>query len=210
VDSAWISADYRDLVDDRDWLAQNGPFDVAVLSKVLDCFSVFSIEPVGFDGVDRSGTGKSFTPSSCLSPRTRSSGLLNLAVKTGRQPCDGGSFMPQWSLSEYFVAMQAIMSSELRSALDNASYLPIRRFNPASLITKAGSSVIGEVLRVTRSLVIDDHDLTVADLQFHQKAFGLPNTAAVRVVDNARKSGSNQYIVTTREIANKLKGQRLW
>lgn len=208
--SEWISADYRELIDDHDWLVRNGSFDVAVISRVLDCFSFFSIEPARLDSFNIKKAYETFAPAYCLSPQREPYGLANLAVKTVRCRENNGFFMPQWSLSEYFAAIQAIMLRDLRNLNENTSCLPLRRFNPASLFTKAGSSIIVEILRVAYSLVIDDHDLTPADLLDHRRSLGLHNTAAVQVVGGGRRIGPHQLIITKPEIADKLEGRRLW
>ena len=118
--------------------------------------------------------------------------------------------MPQWSLSEYFTAMRAILLGDQMPIGKEASYLPVRRFNPASLMTRSGSSVLAELLRVMWSVIIDDHDLAVADLQLHRNAFGLPDTAAVELCGHAAGGGSKQYVITSPRIATRLKGRRLW
>jgi len=118
--------------------------------------------------------------------------------------------MPQWSLSEYFAAIRTILFDDLSATKEGTSYLPIRRFNPASLITRSGSSVVGELLRAVRTIIIDDHDLALAGLQLHRDAFGLSDTAAIQMVGDATGGGSRQYVITTPAIANRLKGRRLW
>jgi len=206
----WTAADYRELVDDTDWFVMHGVFDMAILSKVLDCCSVFSIERVKIPTAEKQLSIESILPSYCLSPQRGDQGISQLALRIAKQHIGGGYYMPQWSLSEYFAAMRAILLDNLKLVNQDAQYLPVQRFNPASLITKSGSSVIGELLRTVQSIIIDDNDLAVNDLQLHRDAFGLPGTAAVQMVGDATGGGSKQFVITAPAVANRLKGHRLW
>ena len=118
--------------------------------------------------------------------------------------------MPQWSLSEYFAAMRAILLSDLKLVRQDAQYLPVRRFNPASLITRSGSSVISELFRSVQSIIIDDHDLTTNDLLLHRDAFGLPDTVAIKMVGDVACGESTRHVITAPAIADRLEGCRLW
>ncbi|HUU82886.1 MAG TPA: hypothetical protein VM243_05210 [Phycisphaerae bacterium] len=118
--------------------------------------------------------------------------------------------MPQFSLSEYFAAMRAVMAQSLDVTEPGSWYLPVRRFNPASLTTLAGQSVLGQLMKVATAIIIEDLDLMPKHLQAHREQFGLAGTAAVHCVSDGFTTEVQHYVVTTETLGSKLRGVRLW
>ena len=118
--------------------------------------------------------------------------------------------MPQFSLSDYFAAIKSMLDESLVELDDGTWYLPVGRFNPLSLTTRLGRSVLGQLMRVASAVVIEDMDLRPEHLRAHRDLFGLGGTAAVHLVGDGFKTRAEHYIVTKPAIAAQLHGDRLW
>lgn len=206
----WATADYRELLDDDVWLHENGPFDIALLCRLLDNFSTFSIEPVAEAQARALLNVPCPLPNEALARRERRKGKAKLSLSTKRQPLAFGQAMPQFSLNDYFAAMRVIMSGDLDAAKPGEWYLPIRRFNPAALTTKAGRSILAQLMNVARAVVIEDVDLEPADLIAHKQKFGLSGTAGIHCTDDGFRTEAYHVVVTRPEWAARLRGKRLW
>lgn len=205
----WTRADYRSLLDDDDWLAQNGPFDWVFLCRLLDNASNFAVERI--DGMaPKNEAFARCQPHRCLAPRRWPDGLRDVAVRTVRRAASAGTAMPQFSLSEYFGAMRAVMMQNLDAVDSSSCYLPIRRYNPASLTTCSGRSILGQLMKTASAIVIEDLDLMPEHLQTHREQFGLSGTAAVHCVADGFVTESQQYVVMREELAKQIPGKRLW
>ena len=121
-----------------------------------------------------------------------------------------GNWMPQFSLNDYFAALLAVQRGSIDVIQDSAWYLPVRRFNPASLITPSGRSLISQLAKVARAIIIEDVDLDPEHLQQHREQFGLPGTAAVHCVRDGFATESRQFVITHPLLAGQLRGERLW
>lgn len=118
--------------------------------------------------------------------------------------------MPQLSLSDYFTAMRIVQAEDLGAASAERRYLPIRRFNPAALITSRGQSVLGQLLKASSAIVIEDPDVQPEHLVGHVGQFGLDRAAVVHFVRGPFRTKVRQYVITKPEIAAHLPGERLW
>ena len=118
--------------------------------------------------------------------------------------------MPHFSLASYFAAMRAVLVANPQAARPEAFPLPVRRFNPAALITTAGRSVLGQLLRVCSAVVIEDVDVRAEHLSAHHQQFGLNDTMAVQCVGDGFRTQAQQFIVARRDPSVSLPGQRLW
>jgi SAM-dependent methyltransferase len=206
----WTTADYRTLADDDQWLQRCGPFDWVLACRVLDNASNFMIEPVE-DGLGvTEDISLEVLPHRCLSPRSQPGGIRRLMVSTNRIEAHGGNICPQFSLQDYFRAMLAAQSGSLDPLYDEAWHLPVRRFNPASLITPSGRSLLAQFLKASRAVIIEDVDVGPEHLKQHRAQFGLPGSAAVFCTRDGFRTEANYYVVTSREWASHVKGERLW
>ncbi|MEE9296998.1 MAG: class I SAM-dependent methyltransferase [Phycisphaerae bacterium] len=206
----WTKADYRALLDDDNWLGANGPFDWVFLCRLLDNASNFIVEQI--EVLDDRTAGDSFRckPHWCLAPRRQPHGISELAVRTARRNTLSGTLMPQFSLSDYFGAMQAVVTKDLDAAHPKLQHLPVRCFNPASLTTISGRSIVAQIMKVASAIVIEDLDLMPEYLSTHREQFGLAGTAAIHCVSDGFATESQQYVITRPEWADRLRGVRLW
>ena len=118
--------------------------------------------------------------------------------------------MPQFSLACYFAAMRAVMAANPQAARPDAFPMPIRRFNPAALITATGRSVLGQLLRISSAVAIEDVDLRAEHLQAHHQQFGLVDTTAVQCVGDEFRTQARHFIVARQHASLNLPGERLW
>ena len=206
----WTQADYRSLLDDDDWLVANGPFDWVFLCRLLDNASNFAIERIADPESISDDAFFRCQPQRCLASRRWPEGLGDIAVRTVRRTAHAGTTMPQFSLSEYFGVMRAVMMQDLDAVELGSCYLPIRRFNPASLTTCSGRSILGQLMKSASAIVIEDLDLMPDHLQTHRGQFGLAGTAAVHCVADGFVTEAQQYVVMSAEQADRIPGNRLW
>ncbi len=206
----WTTADYRHLLDDESWLQRSGRFQITTLCRLLDNLSLFSLEPVSSLGaVVPLPDDCSCLPHRCLSPRSFPSGIARLHVGTTRRATPAGRIMPQLSLGEFFTAMKAAWLDDPRYLCGTEWNLPCRRFNPASLTTRAGKSVIAQLLKLSTTIVIEDLDLTPDDLKQHLRQFGIGHASAVQFIHDGFSTEAYHYVIASPEITRQLKGAKL-
>jgi len=206
----WTRADYRRLLDDDDWLAANGSFDLAVLCRLLDNCSNFDIEAVNVEGENVATEVRRSDPSRCLAPRYRLSGIEDLSVRTTRRKTLGGTVMPQHSLCSYFRAIRDVSAGAVDASETPRPCLPVRRFNPACLTTLSGRSIIVQIMKSADVIVIEDMDLEPDHLKSHRTQFGLSGTACVHLVRDGFRTEANHFVLGKPESVERLPGERIW
>lgn len=206
----WTTADYRVLADDDDWLQKCGPFDWVFACRILDNASNFMIEQLDDGRINHDKLSHDALPHRCLAPHNQPDGIRRLLVSTVRRQAYGGTAYPQFSLRDYFSGIQSVQNESFAHLCDNAWYLPVRRFNPAALITPSGRSLIGQFLKVSRAIIIEDIDVEPEHLTQHKAQFGLPRSAAVFCTRDGFNTEANHYVVTSPEWAQHIPGERLW
>jgi hypothetical protein len=204
----WTTANYRALADDDAWLKKNGPFDWVFACRILDNASNFLIEPIGASDVGSHSLD--CLPHRCLAPHAQPGGLHRLMVSSVRRKCNGGTVYPQFSPRDYFAGLLALQSGSWGSVGEDCWYLPVRRFNPAALITPSGRSLLAQLMKVSHAVIVEDVDARPEHLRQHKVEFGLPGTAAVFCKDDGFRTDANQFVVTTPEKAACIRGERLW
>jgi len=205
----WNTMDYRELLDDARWTEARGPFDFALVSRLCDNVSCFSLELVSPEGLLDKPTSNCL-PHRCLAPRQIPLGIMDLEVRTARTHLFGGTAMYQFSLNDYFACMRSAWLDDPTLLSTPGWVLPIRRFNPASLVTKQGQSVIEQLLGASDAIVIVDLDLDPVNLLCHKRQFGLQNSAAIHFAQDGVSTEAFHYAITRPTIADQLKGNRLW
>lgn len=205
----WTTADYRTLADDDQWLAEHGPFGVVFLCRVLDNTSNFSIEAVENEsvGID---LDEACLPHRCLAPREQPEGVARLQVGTMRRSMRNGITYPQFSLRDYFAALLVVQGGDVDAFSRHRRYLPVHRFNPAALITPSGRSLIGQLARYARAVVIEDVDLQPEHLVRHREEFGLTGIVAVACGDDGFRTEATHIVVGEPGLLKAVKGERLW
>ena len=206
----WTAGDYRELLDRDGWCRRHNDVDIALLCKVLGNASTFCIEPMGASDSGRETPDTRCLPHRGLAPRRQPSGMRLLSARPVPQPARGGTLLPQFSLSDYFAAIKSMLDESLVELDEGSWYLPVRRFNPLSLTTRLGRSVLAQLMRIASAVVIEDVDLRPEHLRAHRDLFGLGGTAAVHLVGDAFNTQAEYYIVTKPAIAARLHGDRLW
>jgi hypothetical protein len=206
----WTTADYRALLDDDVWLNAHHPVEWAFFCRVLCNASTIALEHVdGREDPDRDARAVT-NPARCLAPSRQPGGLANLEVRTVRRRAADGILMPQWSLTEYFAAMKAASVGDINVVTDDQRYIPIRRFNPAALITERGRSVLGQLLKVTTAIVIEDPDMQPSDLVGHARQFGFHQAGIVHCTRDGVQAEVEHFIVAKQNVVKHLPGERLW
>ena len=205
----WTTADYRTLADDDQWLTEHGPFGVVFLCRVLDNTSNFSIENIEADaiGID---LDESCLPHWCLAPREQPEGVGHLQVGTTRRSVGNGIAYPQFSLRDYFAALRVVQDRDIDAFNRHSWYLPVRRFNPAALITPSGRSLIRQLAKHAQAVVIEDVDLQPEHLVRHRDEFGLAGVAAVACGDDGFRTEATHIVVGQPDLLKAVRGERLW
>ena len=206
----WTTADYRSLADDDQWLQKCGPFDWVFVCRVLDNASNFMMDRIDGTSADASGLSADVLPHRCLAPRCQPEGIRRLQVSTTRRHACGGIIYPQFSLRDYFCAVQSLHCGNLEHVRNDAWYLPVRRFNPASLITPSGRSLLAQLMKVSQSVIIEDVDVEPEHLKQHRAQFGLPCTAAIFCTGDGFSTEANYFVLTSLDWARHVRGERLW
>ena len=131
-------------------------------------------------------------------------------MKPQAERMNGGRAMPQFSLQDYFACMRAICLNEPEMLRDRTWVLPVRRFNPGSLVTRSGQSVIAQLRKISKAVVIEDLDLDPAGLRCHMEQFHLNDSAVVQFIRDGFSTEVFHYVVASRDVAAGLKGKRIW
>ncbi|MFH1747238.1 MAG: hypothetical protein ABIG44_09375 [Planctomycetota bacterium] len=206
----WTTADYRTLLDDDAWLDAHRPVEWAFFCRVLCNASTIAMEHVEGCENDDSDVRADSNPARCLAPRRQPDGLANLEVRTVRRRLANGIVMPQWSLTRYFAAMKAASVRDVGVVTDDQCCIPIRRFNPAALITERGKSVLHQLLNVATAIVIEDPDMLPADLVGHARQFGLNEAGIIHCTQDGVQTEVEHFIVAKQNVVKHLPGERLW
>jgi hypothetical protein len=115
-----------------------------------------------------------------------------------------------YSLSDYFAAIATVLAGEADATSANHCYFPVRRFNPASLITERGRSVLRQLLKVAAAVIIEDPDLRRNDLVPHARHFGLADAAIIHCAGDRVRTEVEHFAVVRRLLADRLPGTRIW
>ncbi len=206
----WTTADYRTLLDDDAWLDAHRPIEWAFFCRVLCNASTITLEHVDVCEEDDNHVRADSNPARCLAPHRQLDGLAELEVRTVRRRLANGIVMPQWSLTSYFAAMNAASARDVGVVTDDQCCIPIRRFNPAALITERGKSVLHQLLNVATATVIEDPDILPADLVAHARQFGLNEARIIHCTQDGVQTEVEHYIVAKQNIVKHLPGERLW
>ena len=126
----------------------------------------------------------------------------SLMVSSQRFQVQSGHVFSQPSLSDYFRGVRRVSAGRgVPEAEQDANllHLPVRIFNPSSLVTTRGRSVIERILARSDYLLIEDADLRPSDLLAHLRAFNV--ASELRVEDLAslmRLTGNYAYLIGAR------------
>lgn len=206
----WAKADCRSLLDDDQWLHSQRRIDLVLMCRLLGNTSNMMIEDTEDLAEGMEVKFDACNPCVCLASRRQPDGIHQLQLNTARRTLRGGTTMPQFSLAWYFAAMRAVMAANPQAARPEALPMPIRRFNPAALITATGRSVLGQLLRVSSAVVIEDVDLRAEHLLEHHRQFVLADAMAVQCVGDGFRTQARHFIVARQHPSLALRRERLW
>ena len=178
-------------------------FDVALLLRVLNVFSRFSIERLSShetaallcrDRVAARFDRTVLDPSALIESASQHK-IQHTIKKTGLR---GGSAFYQLSLSEYFKAMRIVQKAGWEEGTDMV-HVPVRRFDEAALVLPSGRSLIGRLLEMSRRVLLEDADLTASHMREHLSRFGLERLLVRDLSDRHRMRGASVVMVERRD-----------
>ncbi len=191
----------------------------AILSKLLNNVSKFSIRPL----TDRetrlvlvrarlSSNSTDCRPNICLA--RENDGVETLAVSSSRIELQDGRSFVQPSLSDFYRGLSRIGTNAKGRTLghEGSLYAPIRRFDPDSLVTLDGASVISRLLQHCGYLIIEDSDVRPIDLSDHIQRFSLKSVAALDMTKSLGLRGNHAYVLWNSDTpgsAPPLSGERI-
>ena len=206
----WTTADYRELLDDNSWLKNRAPVDWVFLCRVLCNSSTISLEQIPYPSHPGIADKCDLNPLTCLAPRNQPEGLESLEVRTNRKRTARGVYMPQWSLMDYFAAMNVLQRRDINITSPDQFIMPVRRFSPAALITQRGHSILRQIFKIAKAAIIEDPDVSPDDLAEHARQFGLNDVGIIRCSNDRVRTEVGHYIVTSHDLAGHLPGDRIW
>ncbi len=103
-----------------------------------------------------------------------------------------------------------MVSSNLSAGPGDGPCLAVRRFNPASLTTSSGRSIVAQLMKVASAIIIEDLDLSPENLIHHKQQCGLADTACVQCRRDGFVTQVYQYVVATPDVVGNIQGDRLW
>ena len=117
----------------------------------------------------------------------------------------------QPSLSEFYRAMNLVSQPTQRGEPQEGTvWLPVRAFDPQSLVASDGASVFSRLLEHCDCVIVEDADLRPNDLVEHLA--DCPRTPAAPDMTKAMQlTGNYGYVLWPREsAAPNVEGERLW
>ncbi len=214
-----VRADYVSWIQRRSANADDRPFHVILLCRLLNNASQFSVgwvddwhqvRKLARRALDFYGWREgAYLPHVAL----RHSGLRppDLLASNGRVPLLNGATFCQLSLSDYYRGLH--MLTERPPPPDICRYavfFPIRRFNEASLELPGGGSVLESLCAFSHAVVIEDVDLTSRILRRHMASRRLVDLVASDATDRSRMHTANLLCVAPKRHASILPGRRVW
>ncbi len=174
-------------------------FDFVLMLRVLDVFSRFHIEAMSrFEAtmlIHRDRQKIAFDDSVLDPAKLIDSDMQNrIQHSIKRTRLRKGSMFYQFSLSDYFKAIRLITGGKVDER-DETVYVAIRRFDDCAFVLPSGHSLIGQLMRMTDRVIIEDVDLTVRHLQEHLERFDLDGLRATDVTDRQRMRGASVTLV---------------
>jgi hypothetical protein len=124
--------------------------------------------------------------------------LDKLHHRLWRSPFRNGTVFHQFSLSDYFRAVKAVLDGGA-VGVEGMIYAPIRRFDEAALVLPSGRSLIGQLTTMANNILIEDSDLTASHLQRHINHFGLSDLSVTDFTDRRGRHGASVVVIGRRQ-----------
>jgi hypothetical protein len=218
VDSLiYLGDDYRNWLSRPQPLPPTNGLRIALISKLLDVFSRFSIQC--FSAEDQSpDLRKSFIPSElelyspsiCLA--SRGIGTKGLSISNSQRIISGGKVYAQASLSNYYRGLLQLSTPvDLANTSIKGSFLPVRTFDPECLVTWNGESVISRLAENCNYLIIEDGDLNPQALVDHATKFSLRGITVFDMTKTLKLKGNYLYLIGKKKaMPPSLSGEQIW
>jgi hypothetical protein len=182
-------------------------FDLVLMLRICDVFSRFQIEALSCREAralirrerGQSSVGMDTTQPARLIEENR---LDRLHHRLWRSPFRNGMVFHQFSLSDYFRAIKAVLDGGA-SGGEGMIYAPIRRFDETALVLPTGRSLIGQLMVMTDRILIEDSDLTATRLQKHINLFGLSDLSVTDFTDRRGRHGASVAVIGKRQSPKK-------
>lgn len=209
--------------DYRAWLGGSHPaplargLRIALVSKLFNNLSNFSVRCVSSEELSSaaghkmsSGSGGEHLPANCLAPG--GPGEQALIIAPARAELRDGRAFAQLSLSGYYRGIYILSSQRCGWPEEDGTFLPVRLFNPDSLVTVDGNSVLARLAENCDYVLIEDADLTPKHLVEHLRSFSLRSITALDVTKALKLTGNYAYVLWSRATtaAPDLSGEPIW
>jgi len=187
-----------------DWVDKNHSaasvhFDIVLMLRICDVFSRFHIETIPFREASmllrREGSFRPFE-ADVLHPEKmiKDNRLDSIDHSIKRLKIQNGTAFRQFSLSDYFKAIYAVIGGEITGE-NNMLYLPIRRFDGNALVLPSGQSLIGQLMTMADRIVVEDADLSPHRLQRHFDRFALHDLRITDMTSLTKMRGASICII---------------
>jgi len=182
-------------------------FDLVLMLRICDVFSRFQIEELSFREaralIRRERCQASIDASTADPARLIEANRLDkLHHRLWRSPFRNGTVFHQFSLSDYFRAVKAILDGGA-AGVEGMIYVPIRRFDETALVLPSGRSLIGQLMAMTDRILIEDVDLTASRLREHISLFGLSDLSVTDLTDRRGRHSASVAVVGKRHLLKK-------
>ena len=182
-------------------------FDLVLMLRICDVFSSFRIEKLSRHETaallyrDRSKLrlDRDVTRPAKLLEENR---LDRIQHRLWRSACRGGEVFHQFSLSDFFQAIQLQLGYE-ESDNDAAIYAPIRRFDESALVLASGDSLIAKLMTLGDRIIVEDSQLSADCLRRHIAEFGMTDFRVTDTRYRRGRRGSHVCVINRREALTK-------
>lgn len=179
-------------------------FDLVLMLRICDVFSRFQVEELSCRealALIQRERGQSSVDADTTDPARliEANRLDKLHHRLWRSPFRNGMLFHQFSLSDYFRAVKAILDGGA-SGVEGMIYAPIRWFDENALVLPSGRSLIGQLMTMADKILIEDVDLTASRLQKHLSLFGL---SGLSVTDRRGRHSASVAVIGRRQSLTK-------
>ena len=191
-----VKRDYRAWLDEENALPKGTGLRIAVLAKLLHSASHVQVDRVRTDVLQRGSEAGSSAidvhdPVACLAPG--GGGPKNLSVGATSVRARHGRWYLQRSLAAFHEALAIVRDARIAEQPEGMESAVSIRFNPESLLTSSGRSVIEVLANRCDLVLIEDRDLAPDLLTQHLRS--LPQLAAFDFTRSLGLRGNYAYLV---------------
>lgn len=195
----FVAADYQHWLSMPRPLPRSQGLRIALVSRLFNNLSVFSIDAFDEDAVGNLFRVNSFTrcmPDECLRPTGDGASLLNM-LGPKRDSLDQRRVYGTLSLGAYYRWVYIMLRPDrLWPTGSQDALLPTRAFNPECLLTSDGRSVIGRLFDTCMHIFIEDADVTEQDLLNHIREHGLLAVETQEVTRTLGLAGNRAFLLS--------------